>query len=1756
MSSSQSSKLPGLKPPSKLPKSGAAGGRGLGSASSSRAQSPEPQAVAPSADKGTVVDDFIIGERVYVGGTKPGIIAFLGEAQFAAGQWAGIILDDLSGKNDGSVQGVRYFQCESGRGIFSRPAKLTRQLVVASATALDPLPAPTAAAAAAMPLPPAQAVAVSPAATLPSAQLAAQSGGSITAAAAAKERGLPSKNGTLGSSTSSLSGASAVEGAASSASAQQPGSAVSHHVAVGDRVLVNGTKPGFLRYLGTAEFAPGEWAGVELDDPQGKNDGSVAGKRYFNCSPMHGLFAPAHKVTKEKEAGSPVPPVATSQRFTTPVRPAATAGGAGPAGGTGTGRHAPGVGITSTSTKMRSMSRESLTSVGSAASSSVSRSRAASSKPTLSGAASRKAGPSASSSSAPSSASSGTTTALQKALKEKEEHIEQLLRERDLERSDVARAAAQVDEVESQLASVRAENDRLQYDMKETVQLLNEKVTELEMERNGALLQVDELRRRIEDLQFQIEEDAISKNDMEEAKGEEEEMLKALRLEVEREKSARHLAVEELHAVKDQLLAERQKVIASEQSAIKYLEQIEEHTNKLTVQELKFSSTMEQQQHQIEGLQRDIERLHGEKQAAAKNNALASSDTSAQLQQKDALIADLEQSLRELKKQIDSMQHQEAFLNEKVQDLQIQLESRSREMDGLLSQTQKNKCDMQDVARQLAASEAKCLSLTDEKSKLELAMNEIVKNSGDSSKQLSLLNNQLREKDRHIAEAQDQLRASEQRLARALDEIESTQEQHGRDREAAKAQHAGQLKDLNDKLARLHSDLAAAEKDADEVKKRHLSELAAVNGSWEMRLDEEKREHATRLLEASVAACLPLEERCARLQQHADDEARLRGEAEQRAERFGASTAELHRRLEVAEASHAATASAAAEAQEQLRFELAELASQLETQRAVACSEADALRHVHDETRERLDFELAEVRAMLDAERAAASELRARAERLRGSADEVRERLEFEVMEARAALEAERVQLASDRSRIERELLSTVDARDRLDFELAELRATLDGERVASEERRAHLEVQLRAAVDARERLDFEATEARSQLESERAMLRQQLQEERARSESSLRAATEARDRLEFEAMEARSQLESECAALRHGLDEVRTRLEAEVRAAVEARDKLEFEIVEARSLLDAERAELARRLQQVAEAAAAAGSIAEREELQQRELAAARATAAELHTQLEVARAAAEDSRKHSDLELADLRDRLESARCAAAELKEQREFDVAELRGQLESARLAAVDLRGQLEASRASLADSKEQHEFEVTELRGQLEAARTAALSDAAGKEKLVLAEAERLRGEMRIMQSLVQKLETEKAMLSNDHETMVFEKEECELKYSDKCKEAVALTSAVAACKRDASTLMENNTKLHDDLQIAAANFDALMQQNVALTKEKMLADELVKEKAMQIEMLQEQLQKIQADVQTMKASAESQADSRHSSDKEVENLSQELLASTKTLEVVQDQLRQALEDQQSLAQQLAASRSSSVNHSTQLEQTNNQLALENAELLARIKAAEQLHSSDRTRLAGEVDAAKRTAHAMESEVQHLSASVKTLHAENQALTSLKASADSLEKDKRRLEAEISDLRSRIPSTTVHAAGDSANQEDDIDLKCQVNFLNSVIVDLQQKNEELKRQVELLAVGENGQTDADSSYYGTPAQPGARPPRLFCDICDVFDAHDTDDCPQQASSDSPPPSHHGGTRNAPDRPYCNVCEVFGHLAEDCDDEQTF
>lgn len=54
-------------------------------------------------------------------------------------------------------------------------------------------------------------------------------------------------------------------------------------MSIGDRVIVSsgmGSRAGILQYLGETKFAPGNWCGVQLDEPSGKNDGTVDGVQY------------------------------------------------------------------------------------------------------------------------------------------------------------------------------------------------------------------------------------------------------------------------------------------------------------------------------------------------------------------------------------------------------------------------------------------------------------------------------------------------------------------------------------------------------------------------------------------------------------------------------------------------------------------------------------------------------------------------------------------------------------------------------------------------------------------------------------------------------------------------------------------------------------------------------------------------------------------------------------------------------------------------------------------------------------------------------------------------------------------------------------------------------------------------------------------------------------------------------------------------------------------------------------------------------------------------------------------------------------------------------------------------------------------------------------------------------------------------------------------------------------------------------------
>lgn len=67
-----------------------------------------------------------LGQIVALKDGRQATIRFLGTTHFAEGEWVGIELEDTSGKNDGSVQGERYFECDMGHGMFLREAGIAR----------------------------------------------------------------------------------------------------------------------------------------------------------------------------------------------------------------------------------------------------------------------------------------------------------------------------------------------------------------------------------------------------------------------------------------------------------------------------------------------------------------------------------------------------------------------------------------------------------------------------------------------------------------------------------------------------------------------------------------------------------------------------------------------------------------------------------------------------------------------------------------------------------------------------------------------------------------------------------------------------------------------------------------------------------------------------------------------------------------------------------------------------------------------------------------------------------------------------------------------------------------------------------------------------------------------------------------------------------------------------------------------------------------------------------------------------------------------------------------------------------------------------------------------------------------------------------------------------------------------------------------------------------------------------------------------
>lgn len=293
---------------------------------------------------------YVIGDRVWVENHRLGSVAYFGETDFGPGDWVGVVLDEPSGNHDGKYHGREYFQCAEKHGLFVRPHRVRRlpddSALGSSATSSR----------VATPLP--HFSGRSTASSYFYDDDYRQHLGPSVETLERKLKSIEQKNkrstvqprvqGTIksmttrdtdyiGSRVSELSrrlddarapstkpnlpkaraqesvfnfrpkreryyepeedrGALRTRAVSLSPSREPPRKGERVRVRLNDSNEAQLT--GVLRFMGETEFATGEWAGVELDEPVGKNDGSVLGQRYFYCPKNYGLFVPATRVRK------------------------------------------------------------------------------------------------------------------------------------------------------------------------------------------------------------------------------------------------------------------------------------------------------------------------------------------------------------------------------------------------------------------------------------------------------------------------------------------------------------------------------------------------------------------------------------------------------------------------------------------------------------------------------------------------------------------------------------------------------------------------------------------------------------------------------------------------------------------------------------------------------------------------------------------------------------------------------------------------------------------------------------------------------------------------------------------------------------------------------------------------------------------------------------------------------------------------------------------------------------------------------------------------------------------------------------------------------------------------------------------------------------------------------------------------------------------------------------------------------------------
>ncbi|KAG2468126.1 CLIP4 protein, partial [Polypterus senegalus] len=255
-----------------------------------------------------------VGDRVLVAGQRIGVVRFHGKTSFAPGFWYGVELDKPSGKNDGSVGTVRYFNCPPKHGVFAPPSRVQsprpketyqrpNRLRSSTHTSFQPRQAPS-------PLPSTASGSIPSSSENPvdaaddteifvnekvdSACVVLEDEHEgmrrsySTSSGISSQRELTKRTAVSRSRPAVLFRSWSTTSTSGSLS-QTPDRGVKLHQGM-QILLLSSNEMATIRYIGPTDFAPGLWLGLELRSPKGKNDGSVGDRRYFSCRPNYGVL--------------------------------------------------------------------------------------------------------------------------------------------------------------------------------------------------------------------------------------------------------------------------------------------------------------------------------------------------------------------------------------------------------------------------------------------------------------------------------------------------------------------------------------------------------------------------------------------------------------------------------------------------------------------------------------------------------------------------------------------------------------------------------------------------------------------------------------------------------------------------------------------------------------------------------------------------------------------------------------------------------------------------------------------------------------------------------------------------------------------------------------------------------------------------------------------------------------------------------------------------------------------------------------------------------------------------------------------------------------------------------------------------------------------------------------------------------------------------------------------------------------------------